>query len=95
MRKFILKPCTPRGKYLKINSVKVEWDSKRRSFAATIMFHKSRYRADTKVLGTILFADNQETMEKMIRELNLLYPVRNEMIVCIPDLEQKGEFWSY
>ena len=42
----------------------------------------------------LLCADNQETMGKMLREFNLLYPVREEMLVCIPEPEEGERIYS-
>lgn len=79
-----------KGKYLRIEFVTVEWDRERRAFAATIMFHKTRDRQDNKPLGAVLYADNAETLAKMIREYNLLYPVKEKTIVRIPELGEMG-----
>lgn len=74
-----------RGKYLRIAHVTVEWDRERKAFAATIMFHKTRDRQDNRPLGTILYANDAETLAKMLQEYNLLYPVREETVIGIPE----------
>lgn len=74
-----------RGKYLRISHVTVEWDGERKAFAAMIMFHKTRDRLDSRPLGSILYANNSETLTKMLQEYNLLYPVREETVIGIPE----------
>lgn len=86
MQKITLEPAKyPKGKYLRIEFVSVEWDEGRRAFAAMVMFHRTRDTVDAKVLGTILYANNQETMAKMLKEYNLLYPVRERTVIGIPE----------
>ena len=70
-----------RGKYLRIAHVTVEWDGERKAFAAMVMFHRTRDRLDSRPLGSILYANNVETLAKMLQEYNLLYPVREEMVI--------------
>ena len=74
-----------RGKYLRIEFVTVEWDRERKAFAAMVMFHRTRDRLDSKPLGSILYANNAETLAKMLQEYNLLYPVREETVIGIPE----------
>lgn len=88
MREIVLEPRKAKGKYLRINFITVKWDRERRTFAAMFMFHRTRDRADAKPLGSILYANNAETLEKMLQEFNLLYPVREKMTVQIPELEE-------
>lgn len=94
MQEVTLKPCNARGKYMRISMISVEWDTGRRTFAATIMFQRTRDRLDNKPLGALLCADNQETMGKMLQEFNLLYPVREEMFVCIPEPGEGARMYS-
>lgn len=94
MQEVTLKPCNARGKYMRISMISVEWDMERRTFTATIVFHRTRDRLDNRPLGVLLCADNQETMGKMLREFNLLYPVREEMLVCIPEPEEGERIYS-
>lgn len=87
MQEIILEPRKyAKGKYLRINRVSVEWDMERRAFAAMVMFHRTRYRKDNKPLGIVLYANNVETLAKMLQEFNLLYPAREKMTVQIPEL---------
>ena len=89
MQEIILEPRKyAKGKYLRINFITVKWDRERRAFAAMIMFHRTRDRADAKPLGSILYANNAETLAKMLQEFNLLYPVREKMTVQVPELEE-------
>lgn len=44
--------------------------------------------------NTLLCADNQETMGKMLQEFNLLYPVREETLVCIPEPGEGERLYS-
>lgn len=74
-----------KGKYLRIEFVTVEWDRGRRAFSAMVMFHRTRDRQDNKPLGSILYANNAETLAKMLQEYNLLYPVREETVIGIPE----------
>lgn len=91
MQEIILEPRKyAKGEYMRIEFVTVEWDRERRAFAAMVMFHKTRDRQDNKPLGAVLYADNAETLAKMIREYNLLYPVKEKMIVRIPELGEMG-----
>lgn len=73
-----------KGKYLRINFITVEWDRERRTFEAMIIFHRTRDRQDNKPLGVVLYANNAETLVKMLQEYNLLYPVREETVIGIP-----------
>ena len=86
MREVALEPqkCA-KGKYLRIEFVTVKWDRERRAFAAVIMFYRTRDRQDNKPLGAVLYANNAETLGKMLQEYNLLYPVREETVIGIPD----------
>ena len=86
MREVALEPqkCA-KGKYLRIEYVTVEWDRERRAFAAVIMFYRTRDRQDNKPLGAVLYANNAETLGKMLQEYNLLYPVREETVIGIPE----------
>ena len=86
MREVALEPqkCA-KGKYLRIEFVTVKWDRERRAFAAVIMFYRTRDRQDNKPLGAVLYANNAETMGKMLQEYNLLYPVREETVIGIPE----------
>ena len=86
MREITLEPkkCV-KGKYLRIEFVTVEWDRGRRAFSAMVMFHRTRDRQDSKPLGSILYANNAETLAKMLQEYNLLYPVREETVIGIPE----------
>ena len=86
MREVALEPqkCA-KGKYLRIEFVTVKWDRERRAFAAVIMFYRTRDRQDNKPLGAVLYAHNAETMGKMLQEYNLLYPVREETVIGIPE----------
>lgn len=90
MQEVILKPCNARGKYLRISLVMVEWDRSCKAFMATIMFRQTRDRLDNKPLGVQIFANNQETMVKMLQEVNLLYPVKEKMTVQIPELGNRN-----
>ena len=74
-----------RGKYLRIEFVTVEWDRERRAFTAMVMFHWTRDRRDNKPLGVVLYANNVEMLERMLQEYNLLYPVREETVIGIPE----------
>ena len=86
MREITLEPSRyAKGKYLRINFITVEWDRERRAFAAMIMFHRTRDRQDNKPLGAVLYANNAETLAKMLQEYNLLYPVREETVIGIPE----------
>ena len=86
MQKITLEPRKyAKGKYLRINFITVEWDRERRAFAAMVMFHRTRDRQDNKPLGAVLYANNAETMGKMLQEYNLLYPVREETVIGIPE----------
>ena len=86
MRELILEPRKyAKGKYLRVNFITVEWDRERRAFAAIVMFHRTRDRQDNKPLGAVLYANNAETLAKMLQEYNLLYPVREETTVEIPE----------
>ncbi len=86
MREVALEPqkCA-KGKYLRIEFVTVKWDRERRAFAAVIMFYRTRDRQDNKPLGAVLYANNAETLGKMLQEYNLLYPVREETVIGIPE----------
>ena len=42
-------------------------------------------RRDNKPLGVVLYANNVETLERMLQEYNLLYPVREETVIGIPE----------
>ena len=86
MREVALEPqkCA-KGKYLRIEFVTVKWDRERRAFAAVIMFYRTRDRQDNKPLGAVLYANNAETLGKMLQEYNLLYPVREETVIEIPE----------
>lgn len=86
MREVVLEPqkCA-KGKYLRIEFVTVKWDRERRAFAAMIVFHRTRDRQDNKPLGAVLYANNAETLGKMLQEYNLLYPVREETVIGIPE----------
>ncbi len=86
MREIVLEPrkCA-KGKYLRINFITVKWDRERRAFAAMVMFHRTRDRPDNKPLGAVLYANNVPTLMKMLQEYNLLYPVREETTVEIPE----------
>ena len=67
MREIILEPRKyAKGKYLRINFITVEWDRERRAFAAIVMFHRTRDRQDNKPLGAVLYANNAETLAKML-----------------------------
>lgn len=94
MQELILKPCKPRGKYLRINLITVEWDKERRAFAAMVVFHQTRDRLDSRPLGTILYANNAETLGKMLQEYNLLYPVREEITVGMPEPRADARMYS-
>ncbi len=86
MREVVLEPQKyAKGKYLRIEFVTVEWDRERRAFSAMVMFHRTRDRQDSKPLGSILYANNAETLAKMLQEYNLLYPVREETVIGIPE----------
>ena len=50
-----------------------------------VMFHWTRDRRDNKPLGVELYANNVETLERMLQEYNLLYPVREETVIGIPE----------
>lgn len=82
-----------KGHFLKINSIAVRWEGK--TLAAIIVFHSTRNRADTKTTGIKIFAENADTLKKMLEEMAELYPVRENMTVYIPESEQEGELWSY
>lgn len=90
MRKFKLEPKShAKGKYLRIDFVAVKWDERRRVLKAVIMFHQTRNSPENKPLAAVLYADNAETLEKMLRECNSLYPVRKGMVVSIPEPREK------
>lgn len=90
MREMILEPEKyPKGKYLRIKFVSVEWDESRRAFAAMVMFHRTRDRPDVKPVGSILYANNAETLAKMLQEYNLLYPVRERTVIGIPEQRER------
>ena len=74
-----------KGKYLRIEFVTVEWDRGRRAFSAMVMFHLTRDRLDNKPLGCIFYANNADTRAKLLHEYNLLYPVREETVIGIPE----------
>ncbi len=96
MQEIILEPRKyAKGKYLRINFIAVEWDRERRAFAAMVMFHKTRDRQDNKPLGTILYADNAGTLSRMLQEYNLLYPVREETVIGIPEPGEEIRCSSY
>ena len=86
MREVALEPqkCA-KGKYLRIEFVTEKGDRERRAFAAVIMFYRTRDRQDNKPLGAVLYANNAETLGKMLQEYNLLYPVREETVIGIPE----------
>lgn len=89
MQEIVLKPRKyAKGKYLRINYITVKWDSERRAFAVMIMFHRTRDRQDNRPLGAMLYVDNAETLEKMLQEYNLLYPVKKEIVINIPEPEE-------
>lgn len=90
MREVVLEPQKyAKGKYLRINFITVEWDRERRAFLAMVMFHRTRDRLDSRPLGAVLYANNAETLAKMLQEYNLLYPVREETMVEIPEPGEK------
>lgn len=89
MQEIVLKPRKyAKGKYLRINYITVKWDRERRAFTAMVMFHRTRDRQDNRPLGAMLYADNAETLEKMLQEYNLLYPVEKEIVINIPEPEE-------
>lgn len=83
-----------KGKYLKICRIAVRWEGEN-NISAIIVFDVTRDRTDTKAAGTKLFAQNSDTIRKMIQEMAMLYQVKEKMTVCIPESEQEGELWSY
>lgn len=90
MQEVILEPRKyAKGKYLRISYISVEWDEGRRAFAAMIMFYRTRGRTDSKPLGAVLYANNVETLVKMLQEYNLLYPVQKKTTIGIPGLREK------
>lgn len=85
MKEITLEPVKAKGKYMRINFLSVRWDDVRHVIAATIFFYRARDREENRVWGTVLYANNQKTMEKMLQEYNMLYPVRRATVVGIPD----------
>ena len=86
MQEIILEPrrCA-KGRPLRIEFIEVEWDRERVAFVAMVMFERARDRPDNRPLGAALYANNAETLAKMLQEYNLLYPVREETTVEIPE----------
>lgn len=85
MQEIILEPrrCA-KGRSLRIEFIEVEWDRERVAFVAMVMFERTRDRPDNRPLGAALYANNAETLAKMLQEYNLLYPVRGKTVIGIP-----------
>ena len=86
MQEITLEPrrCA-KGRSLRIEFIEVEWDRERVAFVAMVMFERARDRPDNRPLGAALYANNAETLAKMLQEYNLLYPVREETVIGIPE----------
>ena len=90
MQEITLEPrrCA-KGRSLRIEFIEVEWDRERVAFVAMVMFERARDRPDNRPLGAALYANNAETLAKMLQEYNLLYPVREETVIGIPGAGEK------
>lgn len=95
MRTISLECCKCRnGKYLVIDCISIGWDENYRAFKANILLSSTRDRVDCKPFGTILLARNSETMEKMIKEYAMLYTVKKQMLVQIPETGDNKQYFS-
>ena len=69
MQEITLEPrrCA-KGRSLRIEFIEVEWDRERVAFVAMVMFERARDRPDNRPLGAALYANNAETLAKMLQE---------------------------
>lgn len=90
----VLKPNKyKRKRYMQINMIAAKWDRKIRAYVAMVIFDLTRDRPDRKPVGYKLYANNLQTMERMLLDLADLYPPVRKMVVSLPDQTDTEQMW--
>lgn len=92
MESMIISPNRGKASSMKIRSVVVRYEQE--NLTAMVLFDIKRLKEDTKAIGTKLYAQNAETLKRMIEGIFELYGNVTTLKVNIPENSTEGELWS-
>lgn len=61
---------------------------------AMVLFDIKRMKEDTKVIGAKLYAQNIDSLKRMINNMFRIYGNQEALLIKIPERASEGECWS-
>lgn len=79
---------------MRIQNIITTWDRQARAYSAILTFDLTRDVQDCSPLGVKLYGNNVETLERLIRDISLLYAPSKALAVLLPDFEDESLHYS-